>query len=137
MTAAEIRLPESELQAMEALWEKGPCTVRDIREAIEEKRGEALAHSTVVTMLQRLEKKGLIQKTGEQVGKAFIFKAVLKPDRAQQHFLKKYLTRFLGNDPIPVFSWLIESGDLNMDEIAQVRKMLEAQERKQKGDADD
>lgn len=130
----DLRLPDSELQILEILWERGASTVREIREILARKRGESLAHSTIMTLLQRLESKGHIQKTNDRVGKAFIFEAKLKPERAQKHFLKKYLSRFFGSDPVPLFSWLIESEDLSLDEIVQIRALLEEREQRKRGD---
>ncbi len=131
----DLRLPESELQILEILWERGACTGREIRETLAQSRVETLAHSTVMTLLQRLEKKGHVQKTGDQVGKAFVFQAKLKPERAQKHFLKKYLSRFFGNDLVPLFSWLIESEDLSLEDISQIRTLLEEQEHKKRGES--
>ncbi len=132
MVPQEIRIPDSELQVLQALWEKGPSTAREIRETIDEARGGRLAHATVVTLIQRLEEKGYIKRTGKQVGKAFVYRASLKPERAQQHFVQKYLTRAFGGDPIPLFSQLIESEDLSLDEIVRIREMLDERERRMK-----
>ncbi len=137
MAKETLRLPDSELEVLQALWQLGPSTARGVREHIGKKRKEERAHATVVTLLQRLEAKKYIQKTGKQVGKAFVYQAVLKPDRAQKHMFKKYLAQFAGSDPIPVFSQLIETSDLSVDDIVEIRKMLEALEQKKKEESDD
>ena len=130
MSKKEIRLPDSELEVMQILWNKGSCTARDIREEILKLRGVDLAHGTIVTLIQRLEEKGHIKKTGKQIGKAFIYCAELKPDQAQKHFIRKYFNHTFGNDMVPLFSHLIEVGDLNLNDIKQIREMLNQQEEK-------
>lgn len=130
MAIKQLRLPDSELEILHVLWDRETSTAREIREIIEKKKNEPIAHSTIVTLLQRLEKKGHIQRTGEKQGKAFVYRATIEPERAQKHFIKKYLARFIGNDPLPLFSWLIESGDLSVQDISQVREMLDDLERK-------
>lgn len=137
MAKETLRLPDSELKALQALWDLGPSTAREVREHLDKQRSETLAHATVVTLLQRLEAKKYIQKTGKQVGKAFVYRAVLQPQKAQAHLFKKYLSRFVGDDPIPVFSQLIESSNLTLDDIAQIKKLLTAQEKKTKENPQD
>lgn len=132
MTKEPLRLPDSELEVLQALWQLGASTAREVREWINQNRSGHLAHATIVTLLQRLEEKKYIQKTGKQVGKAFVYRAVLQPKKAQAHLMKKYVTRFIGNDPIPIFSQLIESSNLTLDDIAQIKQLLHEQENKAK-----
>ncbi len=102
-----------------------------MREALTARRREPIAHPTVVTLLQRLEKKGYVERTGEQVGKAFVYRAVLQPKQVQKHFVRDFLSRHFRDDPIPLFSSLIESGDLSLEEIKRLRTMLKTQEQAQ------
>lgn len=132
MTKEPLRLPDSELEVLQALWQLGQSTAREVREWITKNRGVELAHATVVTLLQRLEEKKYIQKTGKQVGKAFVYRAVLQPKKAQAHMFQKYVTRFIGDDPLPIFSQLIESSNLSLDDISQIKKLLQVEEKKAK-----
>ncbi len=50
---------ERELQALKVLWQAGRATVREITAAINE-RGESLAYTTVLSLLQVMEQKGLV-----------------------------------------------------------------------------
>lgn len=56
-----------ELDVMEVLWQGGQWTVRDVAERLERK----LAYTTVMTTLDRLFKKGLLQRVKEQ--RAFLY----------------------------------------------------------------
>lgn len=54
-------LGELERAVMDVLWgAPGPCTARDVRDALAER---ALAMTTVLTVLGRLERKGLVSRT--------------------------------------------------------------------------
>lgn len=129
MLPGHLHVPDSELEVLEVLWERGPSTAGQIRESVSSRRTEPLAHSTVVTLVQRLEKKGHVKRTGKRIGKAFVYDAVLKPERARSHFVRQFVSRHFGDDPLPLFSSLIEGGDLKMDEIVEMRKMLDDLER--------
>ncbi|MHC4568418.1 MAG: BlaI/MecI/CopY family transcriptional regulator, partial [Planctomycetota bacterium] len=54
------QLPEAELDVLSCILQRQRVTAREIREALAEIR--PLAHASVVTLLNRLEQKGLVQK---------------------------------------------------------------------------
>ena len=47
-----------ELQVLSVLWERGRATVREVQEALPD--GKTRAYTTVLTVLQVMEKKGLL-----------------------------------------------------------------------------
>ena len=56
---AEIQPTERELEALKVLWERREATVRDLCDALNE-RGAELAYTTVLSLLQVMEQKGLV-----------------------------------------------------------------------------
>jgi predicted transcriptional regulator len=63
------RLGELERAVMEVLWERGaPATARDVSRAL---RARDLAYTTVMTVLDRLTKKGFVQR--ERMGRAWSY----------------------------------------------------------------
>jgi predicted transcriptional regulator len=66
------RLGELERTVMEVLWDRGePCVVRDVVRAL---AARDLAYTTVMTVLDRLEKKGVVRR--ERDGRAWRYEAV-------------------------------------------------------------
>ncbi|WP_018352862.1 BlaI/MecI/CopY family transcriptional regulator [Longispora albida] len=66
------RLGELEHSVMEVLWSAGgPCTAREILDALP---GPELAATTVLTVLSRLERKGLVGR--DRDGRAHRYRAV-------------------------------------------------------------
>ncbi len=63
---------ELELLILKVLWEQSPLTARQIREVLAD-RGRELAHTSVITMLQRMVDKGQLDQLDPEVGKAFRF----------------------------------------------------------------
>lgn len=76
MTAATPS--ERELQALKILWQRGPATVRDVCEALAE-RGEQLAYTTVLSLLQVMEQKELVGHTAS--GKVYSYFAKAERER--------------------------------------------------------
>ena len=78
------RLTKLELRIMEALWTRGPASVREIQEAFPEK--DRPAYTTVQTMVYRLEVKKALRRT-RKIGNAHIFEAVVTRSAAQRRLI--------------------------------------------------
>ncbi len=67
---AESLPTERELEALKLLWTRGKATVRELYGELRPKDGE-LAYTTVLSLLQTMEQKGLVRH--EAVGKAYVY----------------------------------------------------------------
>ena len=105
---------------MEALWTRGPCSVREIHEALPEKGRPAF--STVGTMVYRLEKKHALRCV-KRISKANIVEAVISREDAQTTLVDELLNLF-GGRPKPVMARLVESGRLTLDDIKEAENAL-------------
>jgi len=105
---------------MEALWTRGACSVREIREALPEKNRPAF--TTVQTMVYRLEKKQALRCV-KRISNANIFEAVISRDEAHTTLVDDLLALFDGH-PKPVMARLVESGKLNLDDIREAEDAL-------------
>ena len=61
--------PPLELECLKALWQIEAGTVRDVRKLVTEDR--RLAYTTVMTILDRLEKRGSVAR--RKVGRSFVY----------------------------------------------------------------
>lgn len=117
---ASPRLSKLEMQIMEALWNAGACSIREIHEAFP-KRGRP-AYTTVQTMVYRLEAKEAVRRT-KKISNAHIFEAAITRDAAQRRLIDELLGLFGGRTQ-PVMAHLIESGKLTLDDIKAAEKAL-------------
>jgi len=86
------RLGPLETQLLRLLWEGGPATVRELIE-----RGPVDgAYTTVMTTLDRLYKKGLLERTPE--GRAFRYAARHSKQEFQGQMLRRTVAQILGDD---------------------------------------
>ena len=58
-------LHELETEVMEELWERRPSSVREIMDAVNARAPRPRAYTTYMTILTRLESKGLLERTRE------------------------------------------------------------------------
>jgi BlaI family penicillinase repressor len=120
MYLKQPRLSRLELTIMEALWKLGASSVREIQESFPEK--DRPAHTTVQTMLTRLEAKGAVRRA-KKISNAHIYEAVLSRSAAQRRLVDELLG-FFGGRAAPLMSHLVESGQLTLDDIEEARKAL-------------
>ncbi len=59
---------------MDAVWAAGdPVSVREVLDALNERRGEPLAYTTVMTVMNRLTAKGVLNRHGER--RSYVYEA--------------------------------------------------------------
>ncbi len=79
-----------ELKCLQAIWRLGEANVKDVRDVLT--RDRKLAYTTVMTTLERLEKKGTLRR--HKSGKAFLYAATMSEaemrNLALQHLLDEY-----------------------------------------------
>lgn len=75
MTAETTNLGPLEQRAMEQLWQRGSATVGEVLDALNTSGPEALAYTTVMTVLVRLFEKGYLTRTRE--GRRFRYAAAV------------------------------------------------------------
>lgn len=114
------KLTKPELRIMEALWNLGRCSVREIQETFPE--SERPAYTTIQTMVYRLEAKKAVRRA-KKISNAHIFEAVITRDAAQGRFIDELLGMF-GWRMQPLMSHLIESGKLTLKDVKAAEETL-------------
>ena len=120
--SADHHLPSAERDVLSCLWQEEQATARRIREMM--KRYRPMAHGSVVTLLVRLEEKGLISKEKGPVGKAFIFKPTKRPEPTYRSLVKELLTRVFGGDALKMAATLFEVQSLSPAELEQLKGLV-------------
>src|SRR5215471_3220895 len=119
------KLTRPELQIMEALWSRGPCSIREIHESFPAKK--RLAYTTVQTMVYRLEVKKAVRRV-KKIATAFIFEAAVTRDAAQRRLVDDLLGLFGGRSR-PIMAHLVDSGTLTLEDVREAEKALLARDK--------
>ena len=114
------KLTKLELQIMEALWTRGPCSVREIQEFFPARKRPA--YTTVQTTVYRLEGKKVLRRT-RKIATALIFEAAVTREAAQRRLIADLLG-LLGGKSRPIMAHLIESGSLTIEEVREAERTL-------------
>jgi len=114
------KLTKFELQIMDALWEQGASSVREIQERFPEKTRPA--YTTVQTMVYRLEAKKAVRRV-KKIGNAHIFEALISRTAAQRRLVDELLSFFDGRMQ-PLVAHLIDSGKLTLEDVQEAERTL-------------
>jgi BlaI family transcriptional regulator, penicillinase repressor len=114
------RLSKLELQIMEALWQRGASSIREIQQAFPERARPA--YTTIQTTVYRLEVKKAVRRV-KKISNAHIFEALVSREAAQHRLIDELLGLFGGRTQ-PVMAHLIESGKLTLEDVQEAEKAL-------------
>jgi predicted transcriptional regulator len=117
---AQPKLSKLEMQIMEALWSKGPSSIREIQESFPAKKRPA--YTTVQTMVYRLEVKRALRRV-KKISTALIFEATITRQSAERKLVDDLLALFGGRSR-PIMAHLIESGSVTLDDIREAERVL-------------
>lgn len=87
-----LDLAPLELDCMNTLWPLGEATVREIRDRLAERR--ARAYTTIMTIMDRLARKGIVER--HKAGRKYVYRAKLSAEDARAHALEQVLEHFFG-----------------------------------------
>jgi BlaI family transcriptional regulator, penicillinase repressor len=125
---AKPKLTKLELQIMEALWQRGNASIREIQESFPAMGRPA--YTTIQTTVYRLEGKKAVRRV-KKVGNFHVFEAAVSRGDAQRKLIDDLLALFGGRTQ-PVMARLIESRKLTLADVKEAEKTLRKLERKDK-----
>ena len=117
---APSKLSRLELHIMEALWDQGASSIREIQQAFPIK--DRPAYTTVQTTVYRLEAKEAIRRV-KKISNAHIFEAALSRDVAHHTLIDDLLGFFRGSSR-PLMAHLIKVGSLTLDDVKEAERTL-------------
>ncbi len=118
--AAMKKLTELESVIMDAVWELGQATVRDVQEHLREAR--PMARNTVLTMMGILRDKGFLQSTRE--GRTDLYTPAVSREQVSNGMLQDMMQRFFSGSAHALVSHLLDSQNVGLEEIKAIRMEL-------------
>jgi predicted transcriptional regulator len=113
---------EAELGILNVLWERGPCTVRDVHEALY--REEGAGYTTALKLLQIMHGKGLVLRDDSE--RAHVFRPAISKERTQRRFVVDIVQRVLDGSPSQlVLQALGGRPKATREELDEIRALLD------------
>lgn len=123
------RPTEAELAILRVLWERGGATVREVHAEL----GNDTGYTTVLKLMQIMAEKGLVRRNETQ--RAHIYTAALAQEQTQRQLTADLLQRAFGGSATRFMMQLLNAGETSAGDIAELRRLLDEHEARQKGGA--
>ena len=115
-------IPDSELDVLKVLWDRGQATVREVLETLRA-AGRQWSYATVATLLDRLETKDLISSDRREL--AFIYKPKVTAAEVRQKRVNSLVDKLYEGEPGLLVLHLLKSHPLDEAQAKEVRAVLE------------
>lgn len=117
---SNLRFGQVQYQIMQVIWNNERVNARDITDTLN--KTKPIAHSTVQTLLRKLEQKGAVAHDIED--RTFIFFPLVKREKVTQFGIRDIIDRMFAGSPGALVSNLIENEKFTTQELAEIKKMI-------------
>jgi BlaI family penicillinase repressor len=120
-------MSDAEREVLKVLWDHGPLAVREVAMRLA-MGGQEWARSTVITLLQRLEKKGYVASDKSKF--AFVFRAVLSREDVMRARMNDLAGELCDGDALPLVLAFAKRHRFSHADLARFRQMIDELEAK-------
>jgi predicted transcriptional regulator len=113
---------DSELEILKVLWDKQPCSVRDVHDAIV-RDGRPLAYTTVLKLMQIMTEKQLV--TRDSSNRAHVYTAAIPRPQTQKQLVDDLLKRAFSGSAAELILHALSGRKSTQKELAEIRLTLE------------
>jgi len=115
------RPTDAELAILRVLWERGPCTVRQVHDVLS--RDRPAAYTTALKLLQIMTEKGLVRR--DDTDRTHIFQARLSEEQTQRQLIRDLLDRAFGGSASKLVMQALAARRATPEELGEIRKLIE------------
>ncbi|MFH1739394.1 MAG: BlaI/MecI/CopY family transcriptional regulator [bacterium] len=115
------RFGKVQLRIMQILWGKRRTTAREITDSLN--ATEPIAHSTVQTLLRKLEGKGAVGH--DVVNRTFVFFPLVEEDKVTRSTTHELINRVFDGSAGGLVSYLLKHERIPQAELKEIRKLLD------------
>jgi len=116
----------SELEILQVLWERGPSTVREVHEALGDKR--PIGYTSVLKLMQIMTAKGTLRRNEQQ--RAHVYEAVQPAEKTKRQLALDVLQRVFDGSASQLMMHALADRKASREEVDELRRLLNDYERK-------
>jgi BlaI family penicillinase repressor len=125
MTPSPQKPTASELEILRVLWSRGPSTVREVHDALSEKK--SLGYTTVLKLLQIMTTKGTVRRNETQ--RAHVYEAGLPAEQTKRQLAGDMLQRVFEGSASQLMMHALAGRKTSREEVEELRRLLDDYER--------
>jgi len=116
----DVTLSELQIALMRVLWQRGETSTADVAAELAEERG--LKHTTVATLLTRLEKRGVVAQRRE--GRQLFYRALAGEAQVRRSMVADLIGALFDGDARELVAHLVQESEIEPGDLAKVRRRL-------------
>lgn len=121
-----VQPSDLELQVLSVLWDRGPSTVRQVLEAMPDQKQRA--YTTVLSIMQVMEKKGLLEHHRE--GQSYVYHAKAQRQQVLKPLMRDLLRNVFGGKASAALQYLLAAAEVDDEEMRQIRQLIDQSARR-------
>ena len=118
----------SELSILQLLWNKGPLSVREVHEALDQEK--PVVYTTVLKTMQVMMERGMLDRTSE--GRKHIYHAVIAQTDTQDKLLGSFLDKTFGGSAKKLVMRALGQHTPDAAELEELKAYIDSLETKKK-----
>lgn len=119
MSRKKTKIGQEELAVFQFVQETHPVTVRQVAEHFAD---AGKARTTVLTVMERLRKKGLLSR--DESGGANRYSPAIAPEELMQSLVSDFVTKILGGSVSPFVAYMAEAAEISDAELQELKKVV-------------
>ncbi|MBC8874227.1 MAG: BlaI/MecI/CopY family transcriptional regulator [Planctomycetes bacterium] len=110
----------AELEILQIIWERGPCTVGEAMELLD--HDPPRAYTSVMSLMSVMSDKGLLERTPR--GRAFVYAAKAPRDRTLKRMVGDLLERAFNGSASALVTNLLDGANPSDEELDEIRDII-------------
>src|SRR5262249_38271423 len=130
MNRSQTDVTDAELALLQALWDQGPSTIRQLVERVYAQEGTSV-YATVQKLLDRLEAKGWVLR--DRSGAVHVFQPAIGRGELIGRRLRAVADALCGGSLTPLLTHLVQGGQMTENDRRELRSLIDQLDRKNRG----
>ena len=114
------RPTDAELEILKVLWQRGPSTVREVNDVLNETK--PTGYTTVLKLLQIMGDKGLVKRNENQ--RAHVYEAQLRQEQTERQMVGDLLERVFDGSATKLVMQALATKKTSQRELTAIRQLL-------------
>ena len=120
--AHELPRPtDAELAILRVLWQRGPCTVRQVHDALADAR--ATGYTTALKLMQIMTEKGLVRR--DESARTHVYTAVATQHETQRQLVSDLMDRAFGGSAAELVQQALSAQPASAEELREIRRLIQ------------
>jgi predicted transcriptional regulator len=112
----------SELEILQVIWQRGPCTVREVYRTLASDR--EIGYSTVLKFMQIMTDKGTLIR--DESVRPQVYRSAKPQRQVQRGIVRDLVARAFGGSPVTLVMQALSDSKASEDERRQIRQLLDS-----------